>query len=342
MKATIASEIKSNVWFVPLSELRNQRGTILRPVNESPTSSDEVIQGGNPFSIFLESFSIFGRYDPGTDNNDLLVRSWVKYGSEPTTERVHYFEKDVPPGAVRENFQANQVFMCREHDATNRLWLRLAITEIDKGLGADATISDDIDLIAQGFGAVFPVVLPFYTIASRLLKNLQGLLTSTPENKQVLNVALDLHTNPRTSFTLLRCGAYIFFNEAIDGRMYKLLNLRVEPATTQNTPRFDYVVITVVPVLVNTGIAIEDGLVEQQIATVLSQLDERQQDLAKEKQNHQAYLRETIQNAQRFQDLLYYYEKSRIDPSELTAYQKEQLKRIRRELRDFIAVDRLV
>ena len=64
-------------------------------------------------------------HENNSSGNDILVRSWVKYGSEPSAERIHFFHKDVPDEFIGENLPAEHIFFKQDHSENNRLHLIL-------------------------------------------------------------------------------------------------------------------------------------------------------------------------------------------------------------------------
>ncbi len=297
---------RSKYWFVPLTEIQNDGGSYLRPARSQVLQSDHLVKEGEAFTISLESFYIKEKLED--TGNDLLVRSWLKYGNEPTAERIHFFQKDVPDGFVGENLPAEHIFSKQDHSEANRLLITLEITEIDKGLRAERSINNTITTVSNNFGAVFPAILPFTGVASNLTNLLDKLSGLGDKNTQIFHSSLDLYA--QESFeTPLRYGAYIFFNEEVQAVMYKLLDLKLKPVSEQlrgKKPLHDYVVIKIVPGIIHSGDSSE-LLVNQQIASVLSQLDENAKTDEGKRREHFKFLQDTIKSANNMQELDYFY-----------------------------------
>ncbi|MEB3211638.1 MAG: hypothetical protein VKL39_09785, partial [Leptolyngbyaceae bacterium] len=100
----------NNVWFVSLENLLEDRGAPLRPAHSPRLETDQLIQDYQEFTISLESFCVSEQLDKKVDGNDLLVRTWTTYGQEPPIEIVHFFEKNVPLGAVKDNLAVEHMF----------------------------------------------------------------------------------------------------------------------------------------------------------------------------------------------------------------------------------------
>lgn len=329
--------IKSKYWFVSLEELQKVEGAKLRLANSELLETDQLVETGSPLTVSLESFFVKSNHDEGKSGNDLLVRSWTKYGSEPRIETVNFFAKDVPDGFIGENLSVEHIFSTQDYEEENRILLELEITEIDKGLDTDKSISDDLKEVASIFGAVFPVTLPFVSTASRLLVNLEKLFSKSSENRQVLHSSLDLYGKGNGE-TLLRSGAYIFFSEEVEGIMYKLRDLKLEPVSNQiKQPIHDYVVVKVVPNFIRSGNQ-DELLVNQQLAAVLSQLDEEERNDNNKKNQHWEFLQNTIKRAINLNDLDYYYTLLRKQNrgEKLTQSQFKRFNEIAEDLRDYI------
>ncbi len=330
---------KSKYWFVPLAEIQNDSGSELRPARSQVIEGDRLVKEGEAFTISLESFYVKENHDRDTSGNDLLVRSWLKYGNEPTAERIHFFQKDVPNEFIGENLAAEHIFSKQDHIEANRLLITLEIMEIDKGLRTNQSISDTIATVSGTFGAVFPAILPFTGIASNLSNLLYKLSSLSDKNTEVFRTSLDLYG--QDSFeTPLRYGAYIFFNQDVQAVMYKLLDLKLKPVSQQlagQNPLHDYVVIKIVPGIIHSGDSSE-LLVNQHLAAVLSQLDENEKNDASKRNEHLEFLQDTIKSANKMQDLDYFHRlklKQKLGVS-LTESQKERLLEIAEDLQKYI------
>ena len=299
---------KSKYWFVPLAEIQDEDGAKLRPARSKVVESDRVVKEGEAFTISLESFYVRENHDRDSSGNDLLVRSWLKYGNEPTAERIHFFQKDVPDEFIGENLPAEHIFSKQDHSEDNRLLITLEITEIDRGLRAHESIGKTISTVSSTFGAVFPAILPFTGVASNLVNLLDKLSSIRDKNTQVFRSSLDLYAQENFE-TPLRYGAYIFFNEEVQAVMYKLLDLKLKPTSQQlrgKNPLHDYVVIKIVPGIIHSGDSSE-LLVNQQLASVLSQLDESEKNDEASRREHFQFLQDTIKAANNMQELDYFY-----------------------------------
>ncbi len=299
---------QSKYWFVPLDEIQNDEGAKLRPARSKILESDRIVKEGEAFTISLESFYVKKNYETDGSGNDLLVRSWVKYGNEPTAERIHFFQKDVPDQFIGENLPAEHILSKQDHSDDNRLFITLEITEIDKGLKSKSSIHDKISTISGTFGAVFSAILPFTEVGSDLVDLLDKLRNGRAKNISVFQSSLDLYGEASYE-SPLRYGAYIFFNQEVQAVMYKLLDLKLKPVSDQlrgQNPLHDYAIIKIVPGIINSGDSSE-LLINQQIASVLSQLDENEKKDESKLREHFKFLQDTIKSANKMQDLEYFY-----------------------------------
>ena len=299
----------SKYWFAPLTEIQDEQGAKLRPARSKVLESDKLVKEGEEFTISLESFYVKQNYDKNSTGNDLLVRSWIKYGNEPTAERVHFFQKDVPDEFIGENLPAEHIFSKQDHSENNRLFISLDITEIDRGLKASSSINNTISNISGTFGAVFTAILPFAGVASDLVDLLDKLRGGSRRNISVFNSSLDLYAQDSFEYPL-RYGAYVFFKEEVQAIMYRLLDLKLKPVSDQlrgQNPLHDYVVIKVVPGIIHSGDSSE-LLTNQQIASVLSQLDENGRNDESKRTEHFKFLQDTIKSANDMRELDYFYD----------------------------------
>ena len=328
---------ESKYWYVPLTEIQNQKGAKLRTARSKVSAGDRLVEEGDAFTVSLESFYVREKLEE--NGNDLLVRSWIKYGSEPTVERIHFFQKNVPAEFLGENLPAEHIFSKQDHSEKSRLLITLEITEIDQGLRANNSISETISEVSNTFGGVFPAILPFTGVASNVVGLLGKLSDLVNKNTQIFQSSLDLY--PQDNFeTPLRYGAYVFFNKEVQAAMYKLLDLKLIPATDQfKNPLHDYVVIKILPGIIYAGDSSE-LLVNQQLASVLSQLDESEKNDEGKRKKHLDFLQETIKAANNMQELDYFYDlkfKKQMN-EKLTESQQKRFLQIAKKLQKYIQI----
>ena len=336
-------------WFVPWQELSNLDSVAtpdygkLRKVDSEFSESDTFLEAGSPFTISLETFSVQGSHD-NSGTNDLLVRTFVRYGDEPKTETINFFGTGVSAGSFVENLEYEHVFSRRDLSESARIWIALEILEIDKGLEKDA-IASGLQKMRAKFGAVFPALIPFSTVAGvavNAVSKLQALKKSASQNKKILSSQLDLYARAVSGGDApLRCGAYIFFNEELQGVQYRLgsgFKLKRAAVKDKNVPILhDYAVIKITKGLVDSGKDPQEILKNQELAKVLSQeegADEEQQS------DHFDFLAELIENANKIKDIDYYRQVTTAANTfdrQLTPAQQDRLVEIKTRLSSYIS-----
>ena len=279
MVATVGIN-RSSHWFVPLADLNNPRGSVLRRADSSLEESDQLIEEGGDFTISLESFSVQGAHDRQSDN-DLLVRSWVKYGNEPRAEVINFFGINIPSRTVIDDLQSEHIFAKQDYSEENRVHLELEIFEVDRDISDDRSIISGLSDVAGELGAAFVQLAPFTTIAATVLKGIDRIRSFRDKDKRIFRSSFDLYRKGSSGETPLRCGAYVLFNEpegaakAVEGVQYKLRGLRLEraaPSQAEVPIADDYIVIKIEPEIVHSG-GSEDLLANQQLAVVLGNLE---------------------------------------------------------------------
>ena len=145
-------------------------------------------------------------------------------------------------------------------------------------------------------------------MASDLVNLLSEINARADKNTKIFHSSLDFYAQESYE-TPLRYGAYIFFNEEVQAVMYSLLDLKLKPTSEQlrgKNPLHNYVVIKIVPGIVHAGDSSE-LLVNQQLASVLSQLDEREKNDENRRREHLKFLQDTIESANNMQELDYFH-----------------------------------
>ncbi|MGJ3244641.1 MAG: hypothetical protein ACFE0I_01000 [Elainellaceae cyanobacterium] len=285
------------------------------------------------------------KLDRKTGGNDLLVRSWTMYGSEPPVEIVHFFKKNVGENFIGENLAVEHMFADQSyHNET--LEIHLQILEVD----GHSNIERDIKAVAQFLGAVFPTILPFTSIASGLYASLNDIFKN--QHDLAFSASLELHSEatyqPNHGYIPLRCGAYIFFENDVDGSMYKLRDLKVEPIViNQSSTALDYMVIKIIPRFINS-LNSEDLLANQRLAASLFQENVQREfvmpDAILKKVEHKVasfkLLQDIIRKAKYLEDLAEYYKLRKLQQTESDSIsikkhldQEERLQSIAAELK---------
>lgn len=236
-------------WFVPRRRLFVPRGANTPQASarlrasrslrraDSPIESgvDQMVEDGQPFSIVVRSIHAAENFDQANEShNDLLVRSWVRYGSDPEIELLHCFQADVPPLVVLHGqaIASPHVLAHERHQVDKRVWVKVQVVDVDsRKLKRVAQVlrSERVEAIAQATGAVFPGTLPFlHSViedATPLFHGLRELVGNTDD--VILDQTLDFLSQD-SGETPFRYGVYVFFQEAIDASIYQLHEFALE------------------------------------------------------------------------------------------------------------------
>lgn len=331
----------SAAWFVPLRALDTPKGAALQRAAGKPDANDTLVEDGGSFTITLETFCITGQHDDGS-GNDLLVRSRTKYGRAPLTETINFFGIDIPAGQVQENLISEYIFAQDIYDGRDRVYLDIDITEIDKGLARKGSPIDSFNALKADFGAIFPTLFPFSSIAVEAISTLEKMLTRRGDKNEIIfQNALDFSLVGAEGEARLRCGAYVLFNRPVEAVQYRLRELKLEyftPSQQGQMVRDDYVVIKIVPALINTGQA--DQLMQnQQLALVLSHANQQQADIG-DRLAQRTFLQEFVQDAQKTREVKQFLTlKDILDAGlDLSPQQRETYLRLAKNLRGIIAI----
>ena len=339
-----------NCWFVPWKELSNLDNIKspdsgrLRKVDSELSEADSFLEAGSPFTISLESFSVQDSHDD-SGTNDLLVRTLVRYGDEPKAETINFFGTGVAAGSFMENLEYEHMFSRRDFSESDRVWIALEIVEVDKGLEQES-IASGLSKMRSKFGAIFPALIPFATVAGvamETMKGLQKLRLSASQNKQILSSQLDLYAKEVSGGDApLRCGAYIFFNEEIQGVQYRLgsgFKLKRTALKDKNAPiSHDYAVVKITPGFIDSGKDPDEILKSQELAKVLSQ--EGAEASEDQRSAHFDFLAQLIESANKIRDVDYYREVTTAAKSfnrQPTPSQEKRLVEIKTRLGQYIS-----
>lgn len=336
-------------WFVPWAELSNLDDVStpdygkLRKVDSEQSDSDTFLEPGNPLTISLESFYVQSSHDDdGT--NDLLVRTFVRYGDEPKTETINFFGTDIAAKTFVDNLEYEHIFSERAFSENARIWLALEIVEVDKGLAKEG-IASGLSKMRSKFGATFSSLIPFATVAGVAIdtvSRLKSLRLSASKSEKVLACQLDLYAKALSGGDApLRCGAYIFFNEDVPGVQYRLgsgLKLKRAAIKDKDVPVLhDYAVVKITPGFIDSGKDPDELLKNQELAKVLSQEEEGASE--DQRADHFDYLSELIESANKLKDIDYYQEITAAAKSfgrPLTPAQEDRLIKIKTRLGQYL------
>ncbi|MGD1854287.1 MAG: hypothetical protein ACFB2W_08540 [Leptolyngbyaceae cyanobacterium] len=315
-------------WYVPLDELDAEQGAQLRPASLLPAAHDPIAKDGDSFVVTLETLLIVKKYDRKSDN-DLLVRSRLKYGNDSAVEAINFFENDVPAGAVRNNLLCEYIYSQDAYSKLDRVHLEIEVMELPGDISLDKNISKGLNIIKNTFGIVLSSFLPFGGVAFDVMQKVN---TVRSERRRIFLSSLDLYGDGGEGEARLRYGAYVFFKAPIDGSSYRLQNLEVrllDSASHQPFP-YDYLVVKIVPTPIRVGSREESALNNQRLAAVLGTADSQTD-------RHPTFER-IIPDAEKLRKLAIFYGlKKRQDAREsLDKAQIRLYETLLQELREFI------
>lgn len=327
---------KTTHWFVPLAELDAEEGSKLRRADIKPSEADnDLVNEGDSFLVTLESLLIVEKHDRRSDN-DLLVRSRLKYGNEPLTEAINFFANDVLPGRVQNNLLSEYVYSREEYSEADRVHLEVEVMELKGDISLDQEIMGGLKAIKDNFGIVFSSFLPFGDVAFEVMDRLN---TVRGERQRIFVSNLNLYGEGGEGESRLRYGAYVFFKEPVDGSKYRLHKLQVEHLTPKDSATpvpHDYVVVKIVPVLIQVGSDEELALNNQQLAAVLKPTNGQADSVSRK--GHLDFVQSFMRDAKKLRDLDVFYGLQKLKDSQesLTEIQVEKYQKLLQELREYI------
>lgn len=256
-------------WFVPLDQLDATGGALLRPADLKPSPGEPLANEGDSFLVTLETLLIVKKYDRNSDN-DLLVRSRLKYGNEQVVEAINFFENDVPAGSVRNNLLCEYIYAQEQYSKLDRVHLEVEVMELSGDISLDKNISKGLNVVKNTFGMVLSSFLPFGGVAFDVMKKVNGVRS---DKRRIFLSQLDLYGEGGEGEARLRYGAYVFFREPVDTSGYSLHQLKLKPSDPSQPCPHDYIVVKVVPTLVRVGSSEEIALQNQKLAASLGTMD---------------------------------------------------------------------
>lgn len=256
-------------WFVPLDQLDATGGAPLRPADLKPSAGDPLANDGDAFLVTLETLLIVKKYDSKSDN-DLLVRSRLKYGNDQVVEAINFFENDVPAGTVRNNLLCEYIYAQEKYSKLDRVHLEVEVMELSGDISLDKNIAKGLNAVKNTFGMVLSSFLPFGGVAFNVMKKVNGVRS---DKRRIFLSQLDLYGDGGEGEARLRYGAYVFFREPVDASGYKLHQLKIKLGDPNEPCPYDYIVVKVVPTIIRVGSSEEIALKNQKLATSLGTMD---------------------------------------------------------------------
>lgn len=257
-------------WFVPLDKLDAEQGAPLQPADVKPSAF--LAEKSDSLLVTLESLLIVTKHDRKSDN-DLLVRSRLKYGNEKIVESINLFENDVPPGEVRDNLLCEYIYSRKQYSPLDRVHLEVEVMELPGDISLNKDIAQGLNLIKNTFGIVLSSFLPFGGVAFDVMKKVNKVRS---EKRRIFLSQLDLYGEGGEGEARLCYGAYVFFQEPVDASDYKLHKLQVKhqaPEKRTEPLPHDYIVVKIVPSPIRVGSSEEIALNNQELAATLGTVE---------------------------------------------------------------------
>lgn len=201
-------------------------------------------------------------------DNDLLVISKSSMGEQPTVERIHYFEEEVPKGNPIKNILSESVFIADDYNGIDKLWIEIDVLEIDTDTGEREAAITAFQSLAATAGAVFPAILPYAFGASAATGVLKKLVAAFEKNKCVIPVPFAMYPGPpRPGRAILQSGTFVAFAKPQDVTGMKLQSNGLLSDNDQAS-EVSYIVFDVTPVKQVSP----KFLTSQKVATLLTQM----------------------------------------------------------------------
>lgn len=332
-------------WYVPLRVLQGEgKQTLsnLQPADTQLSDIDTPIEPGGAFTVLLKSFYVYDSYEGDETGNDLLLQSKICYQNEPEIEVVNFFGTDITPGTFQGNLEFQHMFYQQDVMAGDVIALSLELTEVDRGIGRDSRLIESYRAVHQNFGAVFAKVIPFAGKAVTVVKLLLNLQDAMAQNKQLLQVSLRLRSqSPEAGEVPLRCGVYVFFTKPVQGIQYTLdANFQLQRTAKDQSAvpiRDDYVVLSIMPGLVETDVSAESLLHNQQLATVLNYINREEEDTER-RQAYLGYVQDLVKDAMTLKALKLYHQLKgdQLAEKTLSEAQQQRLSALKGQLAQYL------
>ena len=347
---------KSKYWFVPRKNLfvsrkeaRSFDGAELQLANSPVIEGDrKPVEVGSPFTVLLKSFYVTKDVDPES-NNDLLVRSWSKYGESPQIETVHFIRRNVPEKEIikKKSLVAEHILSKQSYQDQNLVWLKLQIVDIEGKKIKDEIeeIQETFQVIAKKFGGVFPGLSSLPGMFSFAEKKVASIAEKFDEvrnaiggekDRNIYEESLDLCSidSGETPFCY---GTYIIFDSEVNGSKYRLKEYELH---AQNSSELihQYAIFEVIPEVTNPHLPEseqEDIILNQHLASG-SLLSVEDGDDNSQQIKRFEHLQGLMKKAIQFDEVLELKELERLKVSSLTESKKRRLQKLSRKVGKYI------
>lgn len=204
------------LWYVPFNSVE------LKPSYQVYGGDGNRVLAAQPFTIELRTVMVgpdLDRWPRG--DNDVLISTTSKLGTEPKVERVHSYREELTAQTALGPFLGRTIYLCDDYNGKSTFWMELKVLEVDQDLGDREELVNAFTQMADTVGAVFPAALPYTAAASILAKASHNLIKVFEENKAVIECPITFHGPSRVG-TPLQLGTYVAFSDEVDGADFEL------------------------------------------------------------------------------------------------------------------------
>ena len=312
-----------SIWYVPFS---NQNNCNLASAYQEDADPANALEDGKPFVIMLERVhistirkNILQITFPGLSKPDLAIGSSSAMGDDIPVQRVLAVNQHVDPETPFDatNFLSDEIYLCDQYDATRRLFAELTVRNVGTILGIENALAS-IDNFTNQAGALYPPMLPYVTVADKVVNGIDKLFNSAGSmDIDEFKARLDIRPPSELCEKIMQCGRYVLFQDDIDGFQYGLTaNDKLVDSAGKPVEDISYLVFRIgkgtdaaiinSQSMKNNDIAFVDKVVHQKMAEILTLLNMKDHDgnpdmarrvigLDKLKEVVQAYEKERLQ-----------------------------------------------
>lgn len=295
--------------------------------------TEKQLVAAKPFTVSLKTVMVAEDLDgwPRGDN-DLLLTTSSSLGEAPEVQRVHFYAEEIKAKTVLKTFFAETMFVCEDYSATDRLWLKLKVLEIDTDTGERKALTNAFTKLATVAGSVFPVAMPYAGLAAGVAMAIDKLISALEKNVSAIECPVALYPPDRPNAGMpLQTGTYAVFSQETDGTKYLL-----EPGLTLKRADGKDIDIAYAIFQIEAVKAVSPKwVISQKVATLLTQIAQGNDKTAAGTID---FLTDTLQQYSNFKDLRRYAGLKEKDPAKLTEEEKQLMDQIgkRGELKPFL------
>jgi hypothetical protein len=174
-----------------------------------------------PLSVQFSGLNVAQRRDvnlPLVGNNDLIVVTKTRFGSEPPVKRLHYLEREVDPGWKGTFF--HDVLVSIRDFSDKRLTLQVQVYDVD---GVPPWLVERVKDLAPVAGVVLPPLAPVSELPEMSGEKLLQLVDDVDDHNAVIDRQITLEKDPQDDRQpRLQPGYLVCFDDAAADGEYEL------------------------------------------------------------------------------------------------------------------------